>query len=187
MSYNTSFTRFKSTDLAGLDCGSYLKAPRRDRKITLTAAYDGDLEVGQCVAMVRVPANARIVGSDLGWFGGSNTVLAVGDAYACGRLSNAISTAFSRGVDRGAGLGVIGCVGWGTCGTLTKCGREGDGCGLFYQYTCETDIVVTNLYDASGANAGGWRGGGVVAGNGPSGAKWTGGRLVLTIEYLPQS
>src|SRR3990167_10346694 len=97
MSYNTSFTRFKSADLAGLDCGGYLKIPRRDREIKVIAAYDGDLEVGQCAAMVRVPANARITGAEVSWVGGSNTVLALGDPYACGRLSSALSTVRPRG------------------------------------------------------------------------------------------
>ena len=184
MSYNTPDTRFKSSELAGLDCGSYLKIPRRDRKTTLMARYTGDLEVGQCVAMVRVPAGARISGSDLFWFGTSNTVLAVGDPFACGRLSNVISTALPRGVISTA---AISCLPWGTCGTLTKTGNIGDGCGLFYQYTCETDIVVTNLHFASQATHGGWAGGTIAAGAGAPGTKWTGGALVLTIEYLPQS
>ena len=186
MSYNTGWTRFKSGDLAGLDCGSYLKIPRRDRKVTLLAAYDGDLEMGQCVAMVRVPANARIAKANLSWTGTAAAVLAVGDPFACGRLSAAISTAFPRGAVQPGGA-IQGCLAWGTCGTLVKCGREGDGCGLFYQYTCETDIVVTNLYSAANANQGGFSGGGIVASQGPVSTKWTGGRLVLEITYLPQS
>ena len=182
MGYNIDFTRFKSSGLAGLDCGSYLKIPRRDYDITITEVYDGDLEVGQCVSMVRVPAGARITGVNLSWAGGSNTVFGVGDPYACGRLSDAIGTVLPRGI-----IPVGHCIAWGTCGTLVKTGRVGDGCGLFYQYTCETDIVITNLYAASQANNGGWAGGGIVAGSGQVGTKWTGGALTLTVEYLQQS
>ncbi len=191
MSYNTTFTRFKSADLAGLDCGTYLKIPRRQGKVTLVASYTGDLEVGQCAAMVRVPTGARIVAADVSWSGASNSILAVGDPYACGRLLGPISTVYPRGVMRRALADITAnCVNyqpWGTCGTMTKTGNIGDGCGLFYQYTCETDIVVTNLYSEANANAGGWAGGGVVAGSGSAGAKWTGGSIVLTVEYLQQS
>src|SRR3989337_2594235 len=135
MSYNTDFTRFKSGELAGLDCGSYLKIPRRDRKPTLVARYTGDLEVGQCVAMVRVPAGARIIGADLSWSGTSVSVLSVGDPYACA-----------------------------------------------------TDILVINNDAESNLSQGGWAGGAIAAkGAGAAGAKWTGGSIVLTIEYLPQS
>lgn len=187
MSYNTDWTRFKSSGLAGLDCGSYLKIPRRDEDIDLVEVYDGDLEVGQCVAMVRVPAGARIVGVDLSWQGGSNTVLGVGDPFACGRLSQVISTVLPRGVRAGA-TATAGCLmAWGVCGTLVKTGRLGDGCGLFYQYTCETDIIVTNLYAESTHEHGGSPGGGIAAGTGLTGAKWTGGRLLLKITYKQAS
>src|SRR3990167_8194746 len=185
MAWNTDFTRFKSTDLAGLDCGSYLKIPRLDRKITKAAIYNGDLEKGQCVAMIRVPAGARVVGADLTWGGSTTTsLLAVGDPYACARLIGPVSTVVNRG-DRGTGGH---CIPWGvTCGTLVKVGINGDGCGLFYQYTCETDIVITNLHHEGNAAEGGFLGGSVGANTGPVGAKWTGGRLVLTVEYLQSS
>jgi len=186
MSYNTEWTRFKSGELAGLDCGSYLKIPRRDRKTTLVARYTGDLEVGQCVAMVRVPAGARIIGADLSWSGTSVSVLSVGDPYACARLSQAIQTFLPRGIRWGAGAGY--CTPFGACGTLIKTGNVGDGCGLFYQYTCETDILVINNDAESNLSQGGWAGGAIAAkGAGAAGAKWTGGSIVLTIEYLPQS
>ena len=185
MSYNTDWTRFKSSDLTGLDCGSYLKIPRRDRVHKLVSRYTGDLEIGQCVAMVRVPAGARIVSSELTWYGANSSVLAVGDPYACGRLSNVIATAIPSGTVVGGAAG--SCVVWGACGKLTKTGNLGDGCGLFYQYTCETDIVVSNLYAANNAAFGGFPGGGVAANSGQLGVKWVGGALVLTIEYLAQS
>ena len=185
MAYNTDWTRFKSSDLAGLDCGSYLKIPRRDRVHKLVARYTGDLEIGQCVSMVRVPAGARIIGSELNWFGTSSNVLAVGDPFACGRLSNVIATALPSGTVVGGAPGP--CVVWGACGKLSKTGTLGDGCGLFYQYTCETDIIVTNLPFASMATFGGYAGGTIAAGTGQPGVKWAGGALVLTIEYLAQS
>lgn len=189
MAWNTDFTRFKSGDLAGLDCGSYLKIPRRDRKITKVAQYTGDLEKGQCVAMVRVPANARITGAKLSWQNGAATVLAVGDPYACGRLLGPIATVVSSGViPGGLTLGPYACLPWGACGVLGKTGRNGDGCGLFYQYTCETDIIVTNLDHAGQASEGGFLGGSVTVIS-PLGTKWTGGTptLVLEIEYLQSS
>lgn len=187
MGYDILFTRFKSSGLAGLDCGSYLKIPRRDEVITITDVYDGDLEVGQCVAMVRVPAGARIVAAELYWGGaGGTTTLAVGDPYACARFLVA-STARDRGVSLPTGTGpeCTKWMTWGTCGSLTKVGRVGDGCGLYYQYTCETDIKITNLYHAGMANLGGWEGAALPADN--VGAKWTGGRLVLTVSYKQAS
>lgn len=190
MAYNTAFTRFKSSGLAGLDCGSYLKIPRRDRDITITEVYDGDIEVGQCVSMVRVPAGARITGAELSWGGaGGSTVLAVGDPFACARLLGPIWT----GKNRGLMSETSGDVGgdcqtykpYGSCGSLTKVGNVGDGCGLYYQYTCETDILVTNLYHAGYANLGGWQGAALPAAH--LGAKWTGGRILLTVSYKPAS
>lgn len=190
MAWNTDFTRFKSADLAGLDCGSYLKIPRRDRKITKIAQYTGDLEKGQCVAMIRVPAGARMTSAKLSWQNGATTsLLAVGDPYACGRLLGPIATLYPSGViPAGVALGATECVPWGVCGTMTKTGRNGDGCGIFYQYTCETDIVVTNLDHAGQAAQGGFLGGGLTVVS-PLGAKWNGGTptLVLELEYLQSS
>lgn len=186
MAWNTTFTRFYSGDLAGLECGSYLKIPRRDRKITKVAQYTGDLEKGQCVAMVRVPAGARITAAQLTWqLGATGALLAVGDPYACARLLGPISTAFPSGVIPGS---ATTCLPWGACGTMTKTGRNGDGCGLFYTYTCETDIVITNLDHVGQAAEGGFVGGGLTVVT-PIGAKWSGGTptLVLTVEYLQGS
>ena len=188
MAWNTSFTRFYSSDLAGLECGSYLKIPRRDRTITKSAVYTGDLEKGQCVAMLRVPAGARIVGADLSWANGGSTapVLAVGDPYACARLIGPVGViASSNRGDYGKEGGH--CIPWGMCGTMIKTGRNGDGCGLFYQYTCETDICITNLHSAGAAANGGFVGGAVGAKVGTLGAKFTGGQLVLTVKYLQAS
>ena len=189
MAWNTSFTRFYSSDLAGLECGSYLKIPRRDRKITKSAVYTGDLEKGQCVAMVRVPAGARIVGADLSWANGGTTapLLAVGDPYACARFMGPIAVIASAGRGDPLSGGTFSCLPWGMCGTLTKTGRNGDGCGLLYQYTCETDIIVTNLHHIGNAAEGGFAGGAAVANFGPAGAKFTGGQLVLTVEFLQAS
>ena len=185
MGYNIDFTRFKSSGLAGLDCGSALKIPRRDEALQLFDVYDGDLEVGQCASMVRVPKGARILNVELAWSSpatNNNTVLAVGDPFACGRFLGPIDTSRNSGF-----IGGLGSCEYFMCGKLTKSGRIGDGCGQFYQYTCETDIIVTNLYSARNASEGGWTGGDVVAASGKAGAKWTGGRLVLLVEYLQQS
>lgn len=187
MSYNTDFTRFKSAGLAGLDCGSYLKIPRRDQDMEVIEVYDGDIEVGQCVAMVRVPAGARMISADLYWGGGTTTVLAVGDPYACARLIGPVSTVRDRGFIAPT-VPSSDCnryMPYGACGRMERTGRTGDGCGLMYQYTCETDIIVTNLYHSGLANLGGWPGAGLPADN--VGAKWTGGRIVLVISYKQQS
>ena len=124
--------------------------------------------------MVRVPANARIVGGRLAIDGSSASFLAVGDPFACGRLIGAV-----RSYNTGAQCGSFDCY------AINKVGKNGDGCGLFYQYTCETDILVTNLYREGNANQGGFTGGAAAAGaTGSASAKWTGGRIVLTIQYL---
>lgn len=185
MAYNTTFTRFKSAGLAGLDCGSYLKIPQRDDRINITARYAGDIEVGQCVAMIRVPAGARVVGAELTWGGnGGTTTLAVGDPFACARLLGPCATARDRGVTVPVSTGIdcMRWITWGACGSLWKVGNVGDGCGLFYQYTCETDIIVTNLYHAGLANLGGWPGAALPADN--VGAKWTGGVITLSVDFL---
>ena len=187
MAWNTDFTRFKSSDLAGLDCGNYLKIPRRDRKITKIAQYDSSLEKGQCAAMVRVPAGARITGMKLAWNNTGSTVpvLAVGDPFACGRFLGPISTVYSSGAIVTTQGPAWGCSPWGTCGILTKTSTNGDGCGLFYQYTCETDIIVTNL-DHAGQAAQGGHAGGTLTLLSPLGARWT-GSFVLEVEYLQSS
>ena len=192
MAWNTTHTRFYSTDLAGLECGNALKIPRRDREITKVAVYNGALEKGQCVAMVRVPAGARITGAELTWRKSDTTesVLAVGDPYACGRLLGPISTIFDSGhIVNGAG-NYWNCSPWGTCGTLRKTSNNGDGCGLFYQYTCETDVIVTNLHHTGNAYEGGFQGGGVAANlaGHPLGGKYAAnGQIVLKLTYLQAS
>ena len=193
MAWNTSFTRFYSTDLANLECGSSIRIPRRDRLITKVAVYDGDLEKGQCVNMIRVPKDSRILHVDLSWASSTGIVtaiLGVGDPYACARFLGPISTVVNRGyqADTAATPGAGHCTAWGvTCGTMTKVGRVGDGCGRFYQYTCETDIQIINLHSAGDAANGGWFGGAIGANTGMLGTKWTGGRLVLTVGYLDAS
>lgn len=186
MAWNTGFTRFYSTDLVEVECSNFRKIPRRDRAITKVAIYDGDLEQGQCVNMVRVPSGARIIDVDLNWANGGSTapVLAVGDPYACGRFLGPVALLASA--HRGQ-TSPGHCVGWGTCGTMTKTGRNGDGCGKFYSYTCETEIQIVNLYSEGNAAQGGSIGGGIIANYGALGAKFTGGRLVLTVKYLESS
>jgi hypothetical protein len=180
MAWNTDHTRFKSAALANLDCGSYLKIPYGEGIKRVVGVYDGDLEVGQCVAMVRVPANAYVVDARLSWAGGTlNNVLAVGDGYACGRFLGPILAQFdSNLLTQGAANNGF------DCGVMTKVGRIGDGCGRMYQYTCETDVVVTNLYREGYASAGGWAGSTALTGSSIIGAKWTGGRIVLSLDLL---
>ena len=179
MAWNTEFTRFKSAAIRDLDCGNYLKIPYGEGVKRLVGVYDGDLETGQCAAMVRVPAGAYVVDARLSWAGGTlNNVGAVGDPYACARFLGPLRMQ----VDSSNTLQAVGAEGF-DCGVMTKVGRSGDGCGRMYQYTCETDIVFTNLYNSGYAALGGWQGSIYAAGS-LIGAKWTGGRIVLSVDIL---
>jgi len=191
MAYNTTFTRFKSSELAGLDCGSYLKIPRRMELKTRVARYTGDIEVGQCVAMVRMDPGDRVFGVELSWGGsGGATVLAVGDPFACARFVGPVATGRNRGATGHQTFAettadCISYLPYGSCGSMTRTSTVGDGCGKYYQYTCETDVIVTNLYHAGYANLGGWSGAALPIGQ--LGGKWTGGVITLEVSYLPGS
>jgi hypothetical protein len=183
MSYNTSHTRYKSSLLAGLDCGTtgYLKGPRQPAPNTLFAEFTAteNLEPGDCVAMLRIPAGTKVTGGRLTWnVLGSGVLLALGDPFACARLVGpCLATAAA---DIGAGNANASGL---DCGVIRKIGREGDGCGIGYTYTCETDLVVTNLYAETNATRGGWTGGtNAVNGGAAGGIIASGGTITLVLD-----
>src|SRR3989337_152949 len=104
MAWNTSAAKYRSAELAALDCSPNTRQARTaGDKLwgSFTASASQVLGVGECVAMVRIPAGAVILGADLYWAqNATNSVVAVGDPHACGRLLGPISTAFSRGLLR---------------------------------------------------------------------------------------
>jgi len=186
MAWNSTFTRFKSTGLARVDCGQAQKMQTGDQPIVLADVFDGDLEIGQCVGMFVVPAGYRVLGGHLSVSGSAtavtlNPIFGVGDHYACGRF-------VVMNAQFGSGTSIVGAP-YGVCGTFMKVGRIGDGCGLWYRYTCDTMIQISNLYGAASSNQGGWP-----WGSGPSSdvsnvgvSKWTGGRLYLQMEITPSA
>lgn len=183
MAYNTGTQKHKSTYLEGLDCGYNLKAVPQDDNFPdaiFTASATRVVGVGECVAMIRVAANTVILGAELYWDDAvPATVVAVGDPFACARLLGAIHTGAARGTISSS---FATCSPWGLCGTLMKIGREGDGCGVFYRYTCETDINLTNLDGDARAAMGGWAGGGAGAKGSQVGAAITAGTFTLVLH-----
>lgn len=160
MAYNSSWVKQKSVNLENLDCNLNVKhVPQDDTFLegTFVGSATKVVGVGECVAMIRVPANTIIMGAELYWDNAAPAaIVAIGDPFACGRLLGPIHTGTARG-DR-LTLTCNTQLAWGACGTLVKFGREGDGCGVGYRYTCETDIVMTNLYSDANATMGGWQG-----------------------------
>lgn len=186
MSYNTTWAKHKSIELEGLDCGHNIKhVPVDDNypRASFTSSSTRVVAAGECVAMIRVPANTIILGAEFYWNDAAPAaVVAIGDPFACGRILGPIDTSVARGLLSTVIGGSCGPV-WGLCGTLSKMGVEGDGCGFGYRYTCETDIVLTNLYSDANATAGGWQGSSLALGSKASTAITTGTyRLVLHVS-----
>lgn len=185
MAWNTSFTEFKSTLLAGIDCGTggnVIKGIRgaadpTKRYAEFLAPYA--LSQGKCVNMIRVYAGERVIGARLTAAnqGTGVTVVNVGDPYACGRFIASvplpqlgITVASTQGFD---------------CGVMTKTGRNGDGCGIGYLYTCETDVAITVAYGVADGNVGGWVGGAGGVGGLYGAALASGATLTLQLDILP--
>ena len=149
MAWNTARAKYRSAELAALDCSPNTRQARTSgTKLwgSFTASASQALAAGACVAMVRVPAGAVILGADLYWAqNATDSVVAVGDPFACGRLLGPISTAFSRGLIRVSVVDDTCGIAYGTCGRLEKLGTEGDGCGIGYTYTCATDLFPPHL------------------------------------------
>ena len=160
MAWNTSHTRRKSTQLHDLDCrttGS-VKTSTTTGPWTGIGVFTSDeiIEPGECIAMLRVPRGLTVTGGMMAWQVGagsaSNVALGLGDPFACGRLLGYINAANSS-----SGVRCILPEGT-TCAhmaIIAKTGGTGDGCGLGYTYTCETDIIVTVGYGDAGFERGG--------------------------------
>jgi hypothetical protein len=175
MAYNTSFTRRKSTRLHDLDCrttGAVKYAGRPPYTATFIA--DEIIEAGECVSMLRIPKNFTVTSGQLSWSpSGTDAVVGVGDPFCCGRFLGPIPTRVSSGNETVAPSGF-------SCGTaslafIMKVGRVGDGCGIGYTFTCETDVILTNGYGENSFGIGGGKtgsaNGGLNAGTLPVG--WT--------------
>ena len=167
MAYNSGWVKHKSTYLDNLDCSLNVKAPPQDdtfREATFVASSTKVIGVGECVAMIRMFPNDIIMGAEFYWNDPAPAaVVAIGDPFSCARILGPIHVGTARGVLSTSTCG--GMIAYGTCGSLTKFGREGDGCGIGYKFTCETDLVLTNLNSDALATIGGWQGGAAVASN----------------------
>lgn len=184
--YNASFPKWRGTELANLDCGYAIKAvdamgPYKTGSVTFAATQV--LGVGECVSLIRVRAGTEILGADLYWVRTAagtcvpTTVLAVGDPYCCGRILGPVNTLYQRGQYIPAMSGT-----WGDCATLQKVyvATNGDGCGIGYVYTCDTDIVLTNIYNDGYAFIGGAPGAYTVGSQ--AGAALTSGKFTLVLQ-----
>lgn len=187
MAYNSGVVKWKSDQLQGLDCGHNIKAAPVDDnypEASFTAAAANVIGIAECVAMIRVAANTKILGAELYWDGATTaSVVAIGDPFACGRILGPIRTSVARGV-----FNLGSCHGYyGLCGTLSKMGTVGDGCGFGYLYECETDIVLTNLYTDTNATAGGWAGSSLAPGTIPGAAISAGTfKLILHVKKVTE-
>lgn len=185
MAYNSTHSKYKSTWLAGLDCQTTgaIKGNRADfgdkMYATWTVPTGEQLEVGDCVLMLRIPAGTTVVGGRLSWTALGAAQIALGDPFACARFLGAILTTTANDL-AGGNANVAGL----DCGVIRKIGTTGDGCGIGYTYTCETDICVTNLYAEGNASVGGWVGS-TAANYGTAGGAITGGTIRLVLDVLP--
>jgi len=184
MAYNTTHTRFKSAQLQAIDCrptGQTKMVGADSGQLTLNAnvTLADNIEVGGCIAMLRVPRNFQVTGARLGWTAVSGAVVGVGDPFCCGRLLGPINmTSASQ-------LSALNPNGF-DCGVLTKIGVTADGCGLGYIYTCETDLVLTNGYGELSFGIGGGKTG--TANGGSASATLTSGTaffLQVTGQIVP--
>lgn len=168
MAYNTGVYKQRSTLLANLDCNLNVKGVPNDDgfvEARFTATTTTVVAVGECVGMIRIPANAVILDAQLYWDDAAPAaVVAIGDPFACARLLGPIHTGTARGVSSSS---FANCSPWGQCGSLSKMGVQGDGCGFGYRYTCETDVIMTNLYSDALAQGGGWAGSAGAAASNP--------------------
>ncbi len=197
MAWNTGHAKYKSTGpgggLAGLDCGHNLKFARTETTAgPLWAEFTtptGGLEKGACVAMIRVPAGTRVMGAELfctplGANDQTTVILAVGDPYACARLLGpccVTAGSWSRASNNSSAIDLVAY----DCFSMRRVGRVGDGCGVGYTYTCETDIQITNLDHSGQATLGGWAGSVATAATPLGSATTAGGKIILRLDVMP--
>lgn len=180
--YNKDFTTIKSAQLQAIDC--------RPTGATKTIGAPGDhliftgvftaaeaIEVGECIAMVRVPKNFQVTGGLLSYTANTGAVIGLGDPFCCGRLLGPILCSVDPAATTTSPSGTA-CA---FLGIITKTGATADGCGLGYTYTCETDLVVTNGYGENSFGIGGGKTG--TANGGPnSGVLASGTRIFVRVE-----
>lgn len=178
--YNKDFTRRKSAYLHDLDC----RTTGQTRKAQVNPPYyatvttDEAIEQGECIAMLRVPRNFRVTSAQVTWNvpSAADVILGFGDPFACGRLSNGPLDARSSSNPKAGYAGSFA-----SCGILSKTGNIGDGCGIGYRYTCETDLVITNLYGLQSHELGGFAGGAGPNGGGVWGAALPSGSTITVV------
>ena len=196
MAWNTGHAKYRSTELTALDCGNALKIQRQETNYRLYATFttpSTGMERGTCCAMVRLFAGTRVMGAKLDWVGantgtiggGLNTTavfLGLGDPFACGRfLGPVLAAPAASGTDNTCAAF------WGLCGIMHKVGPagsggRGDACGIGYTYTCDVDLILTNLWGATSASQGGWQGSDATSGVASTTAT---GTITLTLDILP--
>jgi hypothetical protein len=162
VAYNTTFQAYKSAQLQALDCrptGQTKTVGNPGDELTFVGIYTAAeaIEVGECIAVVRVPRNINVTEAPLAWSANTGAVIGLGDPFCCGRLLGPIITTIASGNETVAPSGF-------SCGTASlafciKTGATADGCGLGYVYTCETDLVVTNGYGEGSFGIGGGKSG----------------------------
>src|SRR5689334_6982956 len=121
MAYNTSFTRFKSAQLQALDCRpsgvtKMVGVPGEHLRFTVATVLADNVEVGGCIAMVRVPCGFQVTGGRLAWTAVTNAVVGVGDPFCCGRLLGPVNMTGASGI-----FSQLNCNGW-NCGVINKVG-----------------------------------------------------------------
>jgi hypothetical protein len=172
MAWNTSHTRRKSSQLFDIDCrttGAVKLSAEAGLEYTTNWTYTSDeaIEPGECIAMARVPKGFTVTGLQL--YSGTvnaDATVGVGDPFCCGRFLGPIQLNVPSGNYPATPSGAMfNC---GTAFLLSKIGRQGDGCGFLYTYTCETDIILTNGYGNGGFQQGGGSVGGAAMGGGTS-------------------
>src|SRR3990167_3539153 len=164
-SYNSSHPKWRGTELADLDCGYGIKAvaARSPFKTgSFIAATGRVLGVGGGVSIIRVRAGTQILG---------------GEPYCCARLIGPVNTLYQKGIM----LAALQQQWAFDCSKIQKHGTTGDGCGVGYTYTCDTDIVLTNLYNDGNAYSQGGAPGAYTAGT-KEGAALTSGKFTLVLH-----
>lgn len=182
MSYNTSHQVAKSAQLQALDCrptGATKTVGFPGEQLTYNAVYTAGeaIEVGECIAMIRVPRGFQVTGGMMTYTANIGAVIGLGDPFCCGRLLGPILCSIDPAATTSAPSGF-------TCafaGFIVKTGATADGCGLGYVYTCETDLVVTNGYGEGSFGIGGGKTG-TANGGLNSGVLAAGTRIFVKVE-----
>lgn len=178
--YNKDFQVYKSAALQAIDCRptgvtKTIGAPGEEITFSTVFTAAEAIEVGECIAMVRVPKNFQVTAARMAWSeAGVQAFIGLGDPFCCGRLLGPINP-ITHSASAGAGAQT------NDCGVLTKTGGVADGCGLGYIYTCETDLIVTNAYGDGSFGIGGGKSGTASSGGGVPGPLPSGWRCFVSV------